>query len=657
MDDNNPTATYKSPGPAPPDRSSARGDADAPSTCMVLPSERYQAFLENIEEGVYEVDIHGNYLYFNNALCRIFGYPRDEILFRNFSKFMDEENARKTRAAFNRIYTTGKGFSDLIWQIKTKTSETRIIELSANLITNKRGEKIGFRGIARDITEVNRIRRNNEALLRISLGLPNYPHLEDLLDYVSIEIKRLINVEGALVILLDEEKNEFFFKAAAHDDSAAERRVKEIRFSAERGVAGEVIRTGKPIIVPDTSKNADFYSVVDVQAGFQTRMMLDVPLRSKDRIVGVLCAMNKKSGAFDQTDVALLNMIAGTVALSIENARFSEEVREAYREVSSLNRAKDKVINHLSHELKTPVSILRATLNILGKRLGRLPGDKWQSTIDRAQRNLERLLELQYQVEDIIREKDYAAHRLMSWLLDACADELEALVAETVGEAPVVEQIRERINEIFGPVESPPEEIDLGRFVSETLHGIRPLFSHRRIELIPVFRPAPKIWMPADPLKKVVVGLVRNAVENTPDEGRIEVSVNGRGTGAELLVRDYGVGITPENQPRIFEGFFTTQDTMDYSSKRPYDFNAGGKGADLLRMKIFSERYHFRMHMASSRCPHIPTDKDICPGRISRCGYCRMIGDCHASGGTTFRVFFPSAIRDHGPIEEETTHG
>ena len=49
-----------------------------------------------------------------------------------------------------------------------------------------------------------------------------------------------------------------------------------------------------------------------------------------------------------------------------------------------------------------------------------------------------------------------------------------------------------------------------------------------------------------------------------------------------LVVHDYGVGITAENQKHIFEGFFVTRDTMAYSSQRPFDFNAGGKGADLL---------------------------------------------------------------------------
>jgi len=106
-------------------------------------------------------------------------------------------------------------------------------------------------------------------------------------------------------------------------------------------------------------------------------------------------------------------------------------------------------------------------------------------------------------------------------------------------------------------------------------------------------------------------------------------------------VRDFGVGITKENQTRIFEGFFTTQETMDYSSKKPYDFNAGGKGADLLRMKIFSERYGFKIALKSSRCPLLAKVADVCPGRISRCPHCQKGRGCHQSAVTVFSLYFP----------------
>jgi PAS domain S-box-containing protein len=736
-----------------------------------LSHERYKAFVENIEEGVYEVDIDGNLLYFNDSLCRIFEYPREEIQFQNFAKFMDKEQAEEVLGSFGKMYETGQGFSDFHWRIVTKNGDHKVVELSANLITNKEGERVGFRGIVRDITDkfrtqdalkkserrlrtlfrfvpfpivvytvdgrvsyVNpaftetfgwtfeelegktvpyvppgleqetkkiiqnlfeegvirkyetqrltkdgrildvafraavvsetgdepsgelvilrnitqekRIARNNEALLRTSLALPEYPSLEDLLDYVSGEIKRLLGVEGALVILLDEEKKELFFKAAAIDDLAAKKRFKEIRFPADKGLSGKVVRTGKPIIVPDVSKDPNFYSIVDIKAGVRTKSILDVPLRSKDRIIGVLCAMNKKTGAFDNTDVELLNMLAGTVALSIDNARYSDELKEAYNEVSSLNRAKDKVINHLSHELRTPLSILSASLNILEKNLSSLQEKTWQTTIERARRNLKRILDMQYQVEDIMRERHYDVHYLISWLLDECADELESLIAEEVGEGVLVESIRKRIDEIFGHKDNIPKTVALDGYMKERISALEPSFSHRKVEIITRFEQTPPIYMPLDPLQKVIDGLIKNAVENTPDMGKIEVIINRKGDGTELIVHDYGVGITEGDQRRIFEGFFTTQDTMAYSSKSQFDFNAGGKGADLLRMKIFSERYNFKIDMVSSRCGFIPKATDVCPGNINDCSFCTDKEDCYNSGETVFTLFFPKAPED-----------
>ena len=756
------------------DQPQISSDEDAPIAenllvaCGEVSSERYQAFIENIEDGVYEVDIHGNFLYFNQSLCKLFGYPKEEIQFQNFSKFMTEEYAKQAFENFNRIYETGHGFSDLIWQIKDKKGETRIIEFSANQITDQDGKIIGFRGIARDITNkfrtqralrkserrlrtlldfvphpivvftldgcvtylnpaftkifgwtfdelegkripyippgfeeetsenirklfedgiilrhetqrltkdgrildvafraavfsenegepsgelvllrdithLKRIERNNEALLRTSMALPEYPDLDDLLGYISTEVKQLLEAEGSLVILLDKEKNELFFKSGAHDDLAIEKRMREVRFSAAKGVSGKVVRTGEPVMVADTSKDPDFYSVVDTQVGFKTKNLLDVPLRSGDQIIGVLCVMNKKRGTFDETDVELLNMISGTVALSIENARVSSEIKEAYNEVASLNRAKDKVINHLSHELRTPLAVLGASLSILGKRLASLPLEVYEPTIDRAQRNLARILDMQYEVEDIMREKHYDTRHLLSLLLDECADELEALVADEVGEGRIVERIKKRIEEIFGAKEGRSEDILLDQFVFRVLEEIKPRFSHRKIDLELRLESVPPICMPVDPLKKLAVGLVKNAIENTPDEGKIEIDTRKKGKGVELVVRDYGVGITTENQRRIFEGFFVTQETMNYSTKREFDFNAGGKGADLLRMKIFSERYDFKIDMTSTRCRYIPLDQDICPGNILKCGFCKEKKDCYTSGGTTFTIFFPSA--------------
>jgi PAS domain S-box-containing protein len=603
--------------------------------------KRYRTLLDFAPYPIVVFNLDGNVSYLNPAFTEIFGWSFSELEGKRLN-FMppgvEKEGSEDVRQLYERKVILRK-------ETKRITKDGRVLDviLRAAVFSVSLDQPEGTLVILRDVTKEKRIARNNEAMLRISMALPEYPDLEDLLYYISGEVKGLVGTEGAILVLHDEIKQDLFIQGAAYDDMDTEKRTKEIRFSMDELVAGEVIRTGKPTIVSDTSINPELHQERDRRLGYRTRNLVLVPLKSSDRIIGVLCAINKKDGNFDESDVELLSMIAGTVALSIENARFSEEVKKAYREVTSLNRAKDKVINHLSHELRTPVSILSGSLSILAKRLSALPETTWKPTLERLQRNLDRVVDIQYQVHDIMENKQYKAHGVLTTMIDICADELETLVAEEVGEKPVVQRIRQRVDEIFGAKKAVSEVISLDGTVKERLEALKTLFVHREVNISATTESAPPVYLPPDVLQKVIDGLVRNAIENTPDEGNIEVGVHRKGEGVELLVRDYGVGITEDSQRRIFEGFFTTQDTMTYSSKRPFDFNAGGKGADLLRMKIFSERYNFKIDMASKRCHFIPNDSDQCPGRISTCPFCSKMGDCHQSAGTTFTVYFPPA--------------
>ena len=103
--------------------------------------------------------------------------------------------------------------------------------------------------------------------------------------------------------------------------------------------------------------------------------MLDVPLQIQNRHDrSVMCRQQKRRCTFGQPDVELLSAVANYVALPIENAAINEELKRSYQEVRSLNRAKDQVIHHLSHELKTPISILAASLSLLRKETFRTRG-------------------------------------------------------------------------------------------------------------------------------------------------------------------------------------------------------------------------------------------------------------------------------------------
>ena len=607
---------------------------------------RLRALLDFVMYPIVVYTLDRQVLYLNPAFTETFGWTLAELKGKKIPYIPDH---LKTQVAENREKLLRDQMT-LRQETQRFTKDGRILDvvLSVAVYAEIEGGPSGFLTLLRDITHEKRIERNNEALLRTSLALPEHSDLDHLLSYIGSEIKDLLDAEGALVILLDEEKGELYFKSAAHDDPATQKRAKEVRYPADKGVAGKVIRTGEPVLVNNVSDDPDYYSIVDLQAGFKTRNMLDVPLRSGDRTIGVLCVINKKRGDFDELDIEMLNTLSGTVALSIENARFSKALAESYKEVSSLSRAKGKVINHLSHELKTPVAVLGASLNILKKRLKTVPESRWEPTMTRAKRNLDRLLKLQYEVEDIMQAKHYDAHHLISVLMEECIDVLESLVVEDTGEGLGIEKLRQRIDDLFLPKQDNPENILLDRSVSDTIESVKIKSGHRHIEIVSHLGRVPPIFLPAAVLEKIVFGLIKNAIENTPDGGKVEVNVQIVGESVELVVRDYGVGIIGDDQHRIFEGFWITQETMDYSSKREFDFNAGGKGADLLRMKIFSERYHFRIDMISSRCGWLSREKVNCPGDILKCGYCKTPADCYHSGGSMFTVVFPSVQGDLG---------
>ncbi len=109
--------------------------------------------LENIEDGYWEIDLAGNYTFFNNAVCRIHGYSKAELMGMNNRQYTDQETAGKVYKAFNNVYKTGVPLKGLDWQIIRKDGTKRYVEISILLQKDSSGNPIGFRGVVRDITE------------------------------------------------------------------------------------------------------------------------------------------------------------------------------------------------------------------------------------------------------------------------------------------------------------------------------------------------------------------------------------------------------------------------------------------------------------------------------------------------------------------------
>ena len=122
--------------------------------------ERYRTILESMEEGYYEVDLAGNFTFFNDAMCKIRGISRDELMGMSNRDYMTPETAKEVYKAYNKVYTTGEPAKNLEWLTIRPDGTERYVETSTSLIKDSGNVPTGFRGIVRDVTE--RIRSEEE---------------------------------------------------------------------------------------------------------------------------------------------------------------------------------------------------------------------------------------------------------------------------------------------------------------------------------------------------------------------------------------------------------------------------------------------------------------------------------------------------------------
>jgi Nif-specific regulatory protein len=153
--------------------------------------------------------------------------------------------------------------------------------------------------------------------------------LNDMLNNILEKVKTAFDIEGASLALHDPNQKQFYFirtVEAAKDTNV--KRMKQLKFPDHIGVAGWVLREKKPLIIPDASKDNRFFKGIDLQENHVTRNMICIPLRTRKGIIGVLYAINKLKGEFTQKDTWLLEILCGTIAIAIENAKLYGELKQ-----------------------------------------------------------------------------------------------------------------------------------------------------------------------------------------------------------------------------------------------------------------------------------------------------------------------------------------
>ncbi|MCL4557952.1 MAG: GAF domain-containing protein [Deltaproteobacteria bacterium] len=153
-------------------------------------------------------------------------------------------------------------------------------------------------------------------------------------------IVSLVDADVGSLMLVDRERRELFFEVALGDK---EKILKQIRLKFGQGVAGWVAQQRQPVIVNDTASDTRFYRKADEKTGFVTKNILCVPVLSKNEVIGVIQALNKKEGLFTDHDLRLLTSLSAQIAIALENASLHEELKRTFIEVvESLAEAIEK---------------------------------------------------------------------------------------------------------------------------------------------------------------------------------------------------------------------------------------------------------------------------------------------------------------------------
>jgi signal transduction histidine kinase len=476
--------------------------------------------------------------------------------------------------------------------------------------------------------------------------------IDEMLLQIAQKATEMMNAERFSLFLYDTATDELYTTVALGMGK------KEIRILSSEGIAGHCFHSGETFNIPDVYKNPHFLKTYDRLTGYHTKNILCMPFsgRSGQRL-GVVELINKAGGQpFTQDDETSLRTFSNHAAVFIEMAQLQKEridaLKKSQDELERLNRAKSKALDHLAHELRTPISLMMGTIKILKGKLARhYPEFKAEAFFEVMEKNLVRISDTQQETDKIVRTSLDAESTLIIDEFEHLWRHVESVSALTDEIKGMFQTIRDWIVRFVPSGSNTIRVIPLFEFIDERIKEARANAHHRDLRIYLEGESNLSVIMEPTILEDLISGLIKNAIENTPDEGAIFIKIETSDQKLLIRVQDTGIGITEENKAQVFNGLFHTQETDLYGSRRPYDFYAGGKGLDLLLAKIYGQRFGFDILLESTRCAHIPADKDICPGQISQCPHCQNLLDCQSAGGSTFVVVMPALTKPLSPIE------
>lgn len=168
-----------------------------------------------------------------------------------------------------------------------------------------------------------------ELIYKVSKKIGSVPRMERLLQQIIEMTQNALHASAASILLFHDNERELFFESAS---GPVEKELRHVKVNTEYSIAGQVLRTGKPLTVNNVNKNKNFHRIIDEFTGFVTKSLICVPLVTYHKTIGVLEVLNKLDGSdFDESDMHVVVPVATTAAMAIENTRLHQTTLDAYK--------------------------------------------------------------------------------------------------------------------------------------------------------------------------------------------------------------------------------------------------------------------------------------------------------------------------------------
>jgi signal transduction histidine kinase len=351
------------------------------------------------------------------------------------------------------------------------------------------------------------------ALGQVTQAVNSTVDLETVLTTIVAKATQLSNTEAGAIYVFDDATHEFRLRATYGLDDAVVAELRDSHIRIGETAISDAVERGTPIQIPDVQNDPSATLDVIVRAGF--RALLLVPLLGTERIVGALVVRRKQPGEFPKSTVELLQTFAAQSVLAVQNARLFSEIEDKSRQLQLASEHKSQFLASMSHELRTPLNAIIGLTEMMVTNAARFGTDKALEPLRRVNAAGTHLLSLINEILDLSK--------------------IEA-----------------------GKLELNPEPVNLARLIDEVI-GTAGQLAEKNKNRLTVEAQENVGALTADlmRLKQILLNLLSNACKFTKD-GEVALRVRKVADGrdwVELAVADTGIGLTAEQQAKLFQDF------------------------------------------------------------------------------------------------------